>query len=319
MDITLAKPRGFCAGVVRAIDIVEQALQFHGAPVYVLHEIVHNRYVVDNLKKMGAVFVENIQDIPEGAICIFSAHGVATKVVNDAAARHLHAIDATCPLVTKVHAQARRYAEQGCEIIMIGHAGHPEVEGTRGQVDATVYVLDKSQQVFDLIIKNSEKLAYVTQTTLSLDDTRDIIEALKQRFPHIQGPNLQDICYATQNRQNAIKTLAKTVDVLLVVGAKNSSNSNRLKELGSQMGVAAYLIADANDLEQAWFEKYYKIGLTAGASAPEILVQGVIEQLKQWGVSHIEEMQGVEENVNFRVPVKSLQRKTTMEHHHGTL
>ena len=319
MDITLAKPRGFCAGVVRAIDIVEQALQLHGAPVYVLHEIVHNRYVVDNLKKMGAVFVENIHDIPEGAICIFSAHGVATKVVHDAAARHLHAIDATCPLVTKVHAQARRYAEQGCEIIMIGHEGHPEVEGTRGQVDATVYVLDKPQQVFDLIIKNPDKLAYVTQTTLSLDDTRDIIEALKQRFPHIQGPNLQDICYATQNRQNAIKTLAKTVDVLLVVGAKNSSNSNRLKELGSQMGVAAYLIADANDLEQTWFEKHYKIGLTAGASAPEILVQGVIEQLKQWGVSHIEEMHGVEENVNFRVPVKSLQRKTTLEHHHGTL
>lgn len=319
MDITLAKPRGFCAGVVRAIDIVEQALQLHGAPVYVLHEIVHNRYVVDNLKDRGAIFVEDIQDIPEGAICIFSAHGVATKVIKNAAARQLHAIDATCPLVMKVHAQARRYAELGCEIIMIGHAGHPEVEGTRGQVNVTVHVVDKSSQVFDLAVKNPEKLAYVTQTTLSLDDTRDIIEALKQRFPLIQGPNLQDICYATQNRQNAIKTLAKTVDVLLVVGAKNSSNSNRLKELGSQMGVSAYLIADANDLEQTWFEKASKIGITAGASAPEILVQGVIEQLKQWGVSHIEEMQGVEENVNFRVPVKSLQRKTTVEHHHGTL
>lgn len=313
MDITLAKPRGFCAGVVRAIDIVEQALQLHGAPVYVFHEIVHNRYVVDNLKNRGALFVENIQDIPEGAICIFSAHGVATKIVNEAAQRHLHAIDATCPLVTKVHAQARRYAEQGCEIIMIGHAGHPEVEGTRGQVDMPVYVLDKTEQVFDLSIKNPEKLAYVTQTTLSLDDTRDIIEALKQRFPHIQGPNLQDICYATQNRQNAIKTLAKHANVLLVVGAKNSSNSNRLKELGTQIGIPAYLIADANDLEQTWFEKYHKIGITAGASAPEILVQGVIEQLKQWGVSQIEEMNGVEENINFRVPVKTLQRKNLVE------
>jgi 4-hydroxy-3-methylbut-2-en-1-yl diphosphate reductase len=313
MDITLAKPRGFCAGVVRAIDIVEQALQLHGAPVYVFHEIVHNRYVVDNLKDRGAIFVDDIQDIPEGAICIFSAHGVAAKIVHEATARNLHSIDATCPLVTKVHTQARRYAEQGCEIIMIGHAGHPEVEGTQGQVDAPVYVLGKTQEVFDLTVKNPNKLAYVTQTTLSLDDTRDIISALKQRFPLIQGPNLQDICYATQNRQNAIKTLAKTTDVLLVVGATNSSNSNRLKELGTQMGIPAYLIADANDLKQTWFEKHYKIGITAGASAPEILVQGVIEQLKQWGVSQVEEMKGVEENINFRVPVKTLQRKNIEE------
>lgn len=318
MIVLLAKPRGFCAGVVRAIDIVEQALRLHGAPVYVLHEIVHNSYVVDNLKKMGAIFVENIQDIPKGAICIFSAHGVASNVVQAAVARRLHIIDATCPLVTKVHAQARRYATQGCEIIMIGHAGHPEVEGTRGQVNTLVHVLDTPEQVPNLIIKNPNKLAYVTQTTLSLDDTRDIIEALKQRFPHIQGPNLQDICYATQNRQNAVKTLSKTIDVLLVVGAKNSSNSNRLKELGLQMGVPAYLINDANDLEQTWFKEHYKIGLTAGASAPEILVQGVIEKLKQWGVAHIEEMQGIEEHVNFRIPVKALQRKTTLEHHHGT-
>jgi 4-hydroxy-3-methylbut-2-en-1-yl diphosphate reductase len=319
MDIILANPRGFCAGVVRAIEIVEQALQLHGAPVYVFHEIVHNRYVVENLKHRGAVFVENIQDIPEGAICIFSAHGVATQVVHDATQRHLHTLDATCPLVTKVHAQARRYAQQGCEIVMLGHAGHPEVEGTRGQVDVPVYVIDKIQQIFDLNIKNPQKLAYVTQTTLSLDDTRNIIETLKQRFPNIQGPNLQDICYATQNRQNAIKTLATMVNVLLIVGAKNSSNSNRLKELGSQLGISTYLIANAHDLEQAWFEPYDKIGLTAGASAPEILVQGVIEQLQQWGISTVEEMLGVEETVNFRIPIKTLQRKLSAENRYGTL
>jgi 4-hydroxy-3-methylbut-2-en-1-yl diphosphate reductase len=309
MDITLAKPRGFCAGVVRAIDIVEQALRLHGAPVYVFHEIVHNRYVVDNLKDRGAIFVESIQDIPEGAICIFSAHGVATKIVNEASQRHLHAIDATCPLVTKVHSQARRYADQGCEIIIIGHAGHPEVEGTQGQVFVSVHILCSVEEVLALTVKNPDKLAYVTQTTLSLDDTRDIIAALKERFPLIQGPNLQDICYATQNRQTAIKTLSEKVDVLLVVGAKNSSNSNRLKELGSQMGIPAYLIADANDLEQTWFEKHHKIGITAGASAPEILVQGVIEKLKHWSVSTVEEMLGVDENVNFRVPMQTLQRK----------
>ncbi len=310
MDITLAKPRGFCAGVVRAIDIVEQALRLHGAPVYVFHEIVHNRYVVDNLKDRGAIFVESIQDIPEGAICIFSAHGVAIKIINEASQRQLHAIDATCPLVTKVHLQARRYADQGCEIIIIGHAGHPEVEGTQGQISVPVHILGNVEEVFALTVKNPDKLAYVTQTTLSLDDTRDIIAALKERFPLIQGPNLQDICYATQNRQTAIKTLSEKVDVLLVVGAKNSSNSNRLKELGSQMGIPAYLISDANNLEQTWFEKHHKIGITAGASAPEILVQGVIEKLKQWGVSTVEEMLGVDENVNFRVPMQTLQRKT---------
>jgi len=310
INVTLAKPRGFCAGVVRAIDIVEQALQLHGAPVYVFHEIVHNRYVVENLKQRGAIFVEKIEEIPRGSICIFSAHGVAAQIVEQAAQRDLHAVDATCPLVTKVHAQARRYADQGCEITIIGHVGHPEVEGTRGQVSAPVHVLCSIEEVAALSVQNPAKLAYVTQTTLSLDDTHDIIAALRKRFPLIQGPNLQDICYATQNRQQAIKTLAITVDILLVVGAKNSSNSNRLKELGTQMGVSTYLIADAEDLEQIWFENAQKIGITAGASAPEILVQGVIAKLQTWGVSHVEEMIGVEENVSFRVPVMALQKKS---------
>ncbi|MEY3220118.1 MAG: 4-hydroxy-3-methylbut-2-enyl diphosphate reductase [Pseudomonadota bacterium] len=313
MHITLAKPRGFCAGVVRAIDIVEQALQLHGAPVYVFHEIVHNRYVVENLKERGAIFVENIEEIPQKAICIFSAHGVAAQIVEQAAQRDLRAIDATCPLVTKVHAQARRYAEQGCEIVIVGHLGHPEVEGTRGQVKAIVHVLCSVEEVLALCVQNPAKLAYVTQTTLSLDDTREIISALENRFPLIQGPNLQDICYATQNRQHAIKTLAHEVDILLVVGAKNSSNSNRLKELGVQMGIPSYLIADAQDLEQQWFEQKPKVGITAGASAPEILVQGVIEKLQSWGISHVEEMNGVEENVNFRVPVNALLQRNSFQ------
>jgi 4-hydroxy-3-methylbut-2-enyl diphosphate reductase len=306
MHITLANPRGFCAGVERAIDIVNQALQKYGAPIYVFHEIVHNRHVVEDLRQRGAVFVEAITDIPAGGVCIFSAHGVAKKVVTQAQQHHLNIIDATCPLVTKVHAQLQRYHQTGHELIIIGHRGHPEVEGVQGQVNARVHVLAKISEVADLSVKTPDKLAYVTQTTLSVDDTQDMIKALKQRFPKIQGPDINDICYATQNRQNAVKQLATAVDVLLVVGAPNSSNSNRLREKAAQTGIHAYLVADASEVQAAWFADNRRVGVTAGASAPEILVQQVIDYLEKLpqvsAITALNEMAGEPETIRFKLP-----------------
>jgi len=301
MKVILAQPRGFCAGVVRAIETVERALMLYQPPIYVLHEIVHNRYVVDNLKQRGAVFVENLDEVPPGTVCIFSAHGVATTVVTYAQNRQLQVIDATCPLVTKVHLQAQRYAQQGFEIIIIGHANHPEVEGTRGCVKGIVHVLCSRQEVEKLQVQNSAQLAYVTQTTLSIDDTREVIEALTERFPQIQGPAFSDICYATQNRQNAVRQLASQIEILIVVGAHNSSNSNRLREVGKQAGVIAYLIEDAQDLQLDWFIGKTTIGITAGASTPEILVEGVLQRLQSFGVSQIKTMAGKIETTTFRI------------------
>jgi 4-hydroxy-3-methylbut-2-enyl diphosphate reductase len=306
MDITLAQPRGFCAGVVRAIEIVERALDIYQHPIYVLHEIVHNSYVVNDLKKRGAVFVETLDQVPLGAICIFSAHGVATTIVKDAKQRELQVIDATCPLVTKVHSQAQRYAKKGFEIIIIGHPGHPEVEGTRGSVEGIVHVLSTVEEVQDLQIKDSEQVAYVTQTTLSVDDTRDVIQALTARFPKIQGPDLSDICYATQNRQNAVRQLAADIDVLLVVGAHNSSNSNRLREVGEQANIPSYLIENANDLQDEWFTNKPKVGITAGASAPEILIDEVLKRLASLEVTNVSTMPGKAETTTFRIPVELL-------------
>ncbi len=306
MDITLAQPRGFCAGVVRAIEIVERALDIYQHPIYVLHEIVHNTYVVNDLKKRGAVFVETLDEVPLGAICIFSAHGVATTIVKDAKQRQLEVIDATCPLVTKVHSQAQRYAKKGFEIIIIGHPGHPEVEGTRGSVEGIVHVLSTLEEVKDLQIKDSERVAYVTQTTLSVDDTRDVIEALTARFPKIQGPDLSDICYATQNRQNAVRQLASDIDVLLVVGSNNSSNSNRLREVGTHAEIPSYLIENANDLQDEWFINKPKVGITAGASAPEILIDQVLERLAGLELTNVTTMPGKTETTTFRIPVELL-------------
>ena len=309
MNVILAQPRGFCAGVVRAIEIVERSLQIYEPPIYVLHEIVHNRHVVNDLKKRGAVFVETLDEVPSGAICIFSAHGVATTTVKNAEQRQLQVIDATCPLVTKVHYQAQRYVEQGFELVIIGHQGHPEVEGTRGCVDGPVHVLCTQAEVFALIVQNPEQLAYVTQTTLSIDDTQDVIEALTTRFPQIKGPALADICYATQNRQNAVHQLATDIDVLLVVGAHNSSNSNRLREVAIQAGVESYLIEDADDLKSEWFIAESQVGITAGASAPEILVDGVLQRLQQFGITtKVKTMPGKPENITFRIPAALLKQ-----------
>lgn len=313
VDIILAQPRGFCAGVVRAVEIVERALEIYEPPIYVLHEIVHNRYVVDNLKKRGAVFVETLDEVPAGALCIFSAHGVATTVVKNAEQRQLEVIDATCPLVTKVHSQAQRYAQKGFEVIIIGHAGHPEVEGTRGSIDGLVHVLCSSEEVKALVVKNPERVAYVTQTTLSVDDTRDIIEALTARFPKIQGPALSDICYATQNRQNAVRQLAADVDVLVVVGAHNSSNSNRLREVGTLAGSKAYLIENADDLQADWFADNPNVGVTAGASAPEILVEEVVQRLRHFGLATVKTMQGEPEKTTFSIPASLLNRLQTKQ------
>ncbi len=302
LHIILAQPRGFCAGVVRAVDIVEQALDRFGAPVYVRHEIVHNQHVVDSLREKGARFVEEIDEIPQNAITIFSAHGVSRKVVSNAAERQLEVIDATCPLVTKVHNEARRYVRRGHEIVLIGHMGHPEVEGTMGQVDGIVHLVETEQDVYDLDPGPGAKLAYVTQTTLSVDDTRGIIEALKDRFPNIMGPDVKDICYATQNRQGAVGELCEVADVLLVVGAKNSSNSNRLRELGEECGVPSYLIADASRLDPAWLSSASTVGVTAGASAPESLVRGVLHRLSTLFETTVTTLNGVEENVHFKLP-----------------
>ena len=306
MDITLAQPRGFCAGVVRAIEIVERALDIYQHPIYVLHEIVHNTYVVNDLKKRGAVFVETLDEVPQGAICIFSAHGVATTIVKDAKQRQLEVIDATCPLVTKVHSQAQRYAKKGFEIIIIGHPGHPEVEGTRGSVKGIVHVLSTVEEAKNLQVIDSERVAYVTQTTLSVDDTRDVIKTLTARFPKIQGPDLSDICYATQNRQNAVRQLAADIDVLLVVGSNNSSNSNRLREVGANANIPSYLIENANDLQDEWFIKKPKVGVTAGASAPEILIEQVLERLASLELSNVTTMPGKDETTTFSIPVELL-------------
>ncbi|MEY2786652.1 MAG: hypothetical protein RL277_2864 [Planctomycetota bacterium] len=308
MEVRLANPRGFCAGVDRAIEIVERALEIHGAPVFVLHEIVHNKHVVSDLSRRGVRFVDSLEEVPSGSVTIFSAHGVSDEVVNSAKARGLRVIDATCPLVTKVHVQAQQYRKKGNHVILIGHPGHPEVEGTRGRIDGPVSVLSTVEEVEALVVDNPEALAYVTQTTLSIDDTREVIDALVRRFPGIKGPELKDICYATQNRQNAVKRLAdERIDVLLVIGSKNSSNSNRLAELGTRKGVRSFLIDDAREIQPGWLVGAQRIGVTAGASAPEGLVQEVIERLRSLGVSNVEEMPGEDEGVEFRLP-EELQR-----------
>jgi 4-hydroxy-3-methylbut-2-enyl diphosphate reductase len=302
MDVLLAQPRSFCAGVVRAIEIVERALERYGAPVFVFHEIVHNRHVVEDLRARGVVFVDDLADIPWGATTVFSAHGVADAVVEAAGARNLRVIDATCPLVAKVHAQARQYAARGCAIVLIGHPGHEEVEGTMGSVDAPVYLVANVADVEALPLRRSARVAYVTQTTLSLDDTREIIAALEARFPSLQGPALDDICYATQNRQNGVRALAAQVDLVLVIGAPNSSNSNRLREVTSQLGVTAHLIEDENQIDPAWLSPRRRIGVTAGASAPESLVARVCARLRMLGATTVREMPGIRENVVFRLP-----------------
>lgn len=305
MKIILANPRGFCAGVDRAISIVELALEIHGAPIYVRHEVVHNRFVVNGLRERGAIFVEELDEVPDGAIVIFSAHGVSQAVRQEAKLRNLKVFDATCPLVTKVHMQVARASRKGTKAILIGHAGHPEVQGTMGQYDnpeGGIFLVDSVEDIAKLNIKDHDDLTFMTQTTLSLDDTAEAIEALKAKYPHIQGPRKNDICYATTNRQQAVRELAKQVDLVLVVGSKNSSNSNRLAELASRMGVQARLIDGAEDIEANWLENVDAIGLTAGASAPEVLVQSVIARLKELGASDVENLQGVEENMFFEVP-----------------
>ena len=302
MQVTLAQPRGFCAGVDRAIEIVERALELYGAPVYVLHEIVHNRYVVDDLASRGVVFVKTLDEIPEESVTVYSAHGVSEQVVSKGFERRLRVIDATCPLVTKVHLQAKKYHSEGREVILVGHPGHPEVEGTRGQIDGHVHVLSTVEEVERLQVTDAEHLSYVTQTTLSVDDTREVIEALERRFPTIAGPNLRDICYATQNRQNAVKDLTAGIDLLLVVGSQNSSNSNRLRELGERSGVPSHLVDSADQIDPDWFDPSMRIGVTAGASAPESLVQQVLARLRELGVESVTEMDGERETVTFRLP-----------------
>ncbi len=303
MKVILAQPRGFCAGVERAIAIVEMALDKFGPPVYVRHEIVHNPHVVERLRKKGAVFVEETDDIPEGAATIFSAHGVAEAVEEHANRRGLNVIDATCPLVEKVHKEGQRYAKLGYEIIMIGHDGHPEVEGTLGRIPAKVHLISEVEDVAKLNVADPTKLAYVTQTTLSVDDTKDVIDALKARFPGIIGPSTKDICYATQNRQAAVRELSKHVDVVLVIGARNSSNSSRLQERAQEEGIDAYLIEDATQLDPAWVKGKASVGITAGASAPEDLVQGLIARLREIEPIEVSVLPGIEENVHFRLPL----------------
>lgn len=306
MKIILAKPRGFCAGVTRAIETVEKALKKFGSPVYVRHEIVHNKFVVESLRKKGAIFVSEVDQIPEGAITIFSAHGVSDKVEEDAKKRDLDVIDATCPLVSKVHREAKKYEDEDFEIILIGHEGHPEVEGTSGRVKKDVILVTNEEDAKKVEIKNPEKLSYVTQTTLSVDDTKKIVEILEKRFPQLQqGLATKDICYATQNRQDAVRSLSKMVDILLVIGAQNSSNSNRLRDLGEESGLQSYLINGAQDIDASWFENIENIGLTAGASAPEVLVQGVVEKIKEIANKvEVCDMNGVEENTFFALPRK---------------
>ena len=306
MKIVLAQPRGFCAGVVRAIDIVERALVKYGAPVYVRHEIVHNRHVVESLTAKGARFVSELDEIPEGAITIFSAHGVSRKVMDEAKERSLPTIDATCPLVTKVHIQGRRYIGQGRIVVFIGHAGHPEVEGTLGQVNGELYLVGDEADVLKLPISRETPIAYITQTTLSVDDTRGVIAALRRRFSDVVGPEIRDICYATQNRQTAARELSKIADVLIVVGARNSSNSNRLREIGEESGLPSYLVADAGEINPAWVRDVDVVGVTAGASAPEVVVEEVVRTLMQIEPSEVLSLDGPSESVTFRLPAELL-------------
>ncbi len=306
MEIVLANPRGFCAGVDRAIAIVNRALECFNPPIYVRHEVVHNKFVVDDLRQRGAVFVDELDQVPDDSIVIFSAHGVSKAVQQEAEHRGLKVFDATCPLVTKVHIEVTKYAREGTEAILIGHEGHPEVEGTMGQYDKSqggqIYLVEDEQDVDNLMIKHPEKVAFVTQTTLSIDDTAKVIDALRAKFPKIQGPRKDDICYATQNRQDAVRDLAEQCDVVLVVGSPNSSNSNRLRELAERMGKSAYLVDNADQLEKVWFKQDSKIGVTAGASAPEILIKQVIQRLQDWGATPPKELQGTEENITFSLP-----------------
>jgi len=306
MDVQLANPRGFCAGVDRAIDIVNRALEVFGKPIYVRHEVVHNRFVVDDLRARGAIFVEELDEVPDDRIVIFSAHGVSQAVRMDAEHRGLKVFDATCPLVTKVHLEVSRYSSEGRECVLIGHAGHPEVEGTMGQYDRSrggdIYLVEDEEQAATLSVRDPSRLAYVTQTTLSMDDTARVIDVLRGRFPDILGPRKNDICYATQNRQDAVKQLAAQCDLLLVVGSTNSSNSNRLRELGERMGATAYLLDGADDIDPAWLEGKARVGVTAGASAPEVLVADVIQRLRDLGANAVSELDGEPENVTFSMP-----------------
>ncbi|WP_374979895.1 4-hydroxy-3-methylbut-2-enyl diphosphate reductase [Pseudomonas solani] len=306
MQIKLANPRGFCAGVDRAIEIVNRALEVFGPPIYVRHEVVHNKFVVEDLRARGAVFVEELDQVPDNVIVIFSAHGVSQAVRQEADRRGLKVFDATCPLVTKVHMEVARYSRDGRECVLIGHAGHPEVEGTMGQYDSSnggaIYLVENEADVESLVVRNPEALSFVTQTTLSMDDTSRVIDALRSKFPSIGGPRKDDICYATQNRQDAVKQLADESEVVLVVGSPNSSNSNRLRELAERIGTPAYLIDGAEDMKPEWFEGVTRVGITAGASAPEVLVQGVIEQLCAWGAEVAVELDGRPENVTFSMP-----------------
>ena len=302
MKIYLANPRGFCAGVDRAIDIVELSLKTYGAPIYVRHEIVHSRHVVNSLREKGAVFVEELSEVPDGSIVIFSAHGVAKEVWAESTRRNLKVIDATCPLVIKVHNEVNRDYTQGYELILIGHAGHPEVIGTLGQIPDKFHLVSSVKDVEVLQVENHHHLSYVTQTTLSVDECRDIVEALNRRFPGIKGPHQEDICYATQNRQNAVKELSRLVDVILVIGSPNSSNSNRLRELAERFGIPSYLIDSSADINPDWVKNAHAVGISAGASAPEVLVADVVEYLKRFGASEVEELTVIEEDVEFSLP-----------------
>ena len=304
MKILLANPRGFCAGVDRAIEIVERAIELFGAPIYVRHEVVHNRFVVDDLKAKGAIFVDELEEVPDDSTVIISAHGVSREVQNEASGRRLKVFDATCPLVTKVHMEVKRYRDRGTEVVLIGHAGHPEVEGTMGQADSGMYLVEEANDVAGLVVSHPEDLAYVTQTTLSVDDTRVVIDNLKQKFPKIQGPRKDDICYATQNRQDAVRALARDSDVLLVVGSPASSNSNRLRELAETMGVPSYLVDEPGQIRRSWLNDVKVVGITAGASAPDILVKQVIDQVKHWGGTVVNEADGPVENISFSLPIE---------------
>jgi 4-hydroxy-3-methylbut-2-enyl diphosphate reductase len=301
-EVLLAKPRGFCAGVDRAIAIVERALELHGAPIYVRHEIVHNKSVVDDLRAKGAVFVEELAEVPSGATVIFSAHGVSLEVRREAEERGLVVFDATCPLVTKVHVEVARMREQGREVVMIGHRGHPEAEGTLGQSDGGMYLVETEEDVAALEVRDPDHLSYVTQTTLSMDDAARVVEALRQRFPRIAGPKKADICYATQNRQDAVKFMAPQCDVVIVVGSPNSSNSNRLREVAANLGRAAYLVDQADEIDPAWLAGARRVGVTAGASAPEVLVQEVIARLQSLGAKGVRELAGIDEKITFPLP-----------------
>jgi len=302
MQVILAKPRGFCAGVDRAIEIVERALRVHGAPVYVRHEVVHNKYVVDDLRAKGAVFVEELAEVPSGSTVVFSAHGVSQAVRAEAQAHGLRVFDATCPLVTKVHVEVARMRDQGREIVMIGHRGHPEVEGTMGQVNGGMHLASRAADVASLPVKDPNRLAFVTQTTLSVDDASVVIDSLKARFPAIVGPKKDDICYATQNRQDAVKALSRQCDVVIVVGSPNSSNSNRLREVAENLGIPAYMVEGAAELDPAWVDGKAIVGVTAGASAPDVLVQGVVQRLCELGATEVREMDGISESVVFPLP-----------------